>query len=383
MHTTFKSLTHCYISTQPTNPNEIFNHFYRLLQKHTNNNLKQTQQIHAQIIHFNGLSHVFLPTKLISLYTKHNHLTSSRKVFENVPYDTLFNTIIWNSILRDNVTNNECYETIKIYKKMKFLGVLADGYSFPLVIRAFAKMGHFYLCDLVHCHVLVSGFRGFLDVGNELLAAYGRVGAMEFARKVFDEMCVRSCVSWNTMVSGFAWNWDCEGAREMVERMEGEGWEANDVTWTSLLSSYGRCGRYWETLRLYNVMRCKGVKASAESVSVVVSVCDDCDVFNKGRELHGYVVTVGFEDYSFAKNSLLGMYGKHGALEAAEKLFSEIGEKSLVSWNALISSYAQAGLCDEAFTAFLKLKNSEKYLVPNVVSWSAIKVDLLKKINRI
>ncbi|GKC86799.1 putative pentatricopeptide repeat-containing protein, partial [Tanacetum coccineum] len=140
-----------------------------------------------------------------------------------------------------------------------------------------------------HCHVLVSGFRGFIDVGNELLAAYGK---------------------------------DCEGAREMVERMEGEGWEANDVTWTSLLSSYGRCGPFWETLRLYNVMRCKGVKASVESVSVVVSICDDV--------------------------------------------------MCLLSWNALISMYAQAGLCDEAFTAFLKLKNSEKYLVPNVVSWSAI-----------
>ncbi|GKD51509.1 putative pentatricopeptide repeat-containing protein, partial [Tanacetum coccineum] len=53
-------------------------------------------------------------------------------------------------------------------------------------------------------------------------------------------------------------------------------------------------------------------------------------------------------------------------------MYGKIGEKSLVSWNALISSYAQAGLCDEALIAFLKLKNSEKYLVPNVVSWSAI-----------
>ncbi|GKE55723.1 putative pentatricopeptide repeat-containing protein, partial [Tanacetum coccineum] len=43
------------------------------------------------------------------------------------------------------------------------------------------------------------------DVGNELLAAYGKVGEMGLARKVFDEICVRSCVSWNTMVSGFAY----------------------------------------------------------------------------------------------------------------------------------------------------------------------------------
>nr|GEV82541.1 putative pentatricopeptide repeat-containing protein At1g17630 [Tanacetum cinerariifolium] len=131
---------------------------------------------------------------------------------------------------------------------------------------------------------------------------------------------------------GFALNCDCDGAREMVERMEGEGCEANYVTWTSLLSSYDRCGRFWETLRLYNVMRCKWVKASAESVSVVVSVCDDCDAFNKVRELHRYVVT------------------------------------SLVNWNALILSYAQAGLCDKALSTFLKLKNADKNLLPNVLA---------------
>ncbi|GKE04953.1 hypothetical protein Tco_1396971, partial [Tanacetum coccineum] len=41
-----------------------------------------------------------------------------------------------------------------------------------------------------HCYVLVSGFCGFLHVGNELLVAYGRVGAMGFARKVFYDMCI-------------------------------------------------------------------------------------------------------------------------------------------------------------------------------------------------
>lgn len=50
----------------------------------------------------------------------------------------------------------------------------------------------------------------------------------------------------------------------------------------------------------------------------------------------------------------------------------EIKRKSLESWNGLITSYTQVGLCDEALSTFLQLKTSERNLMPNVISWSAI-----------
>ncbi|KAJ0701526.1 putative tetratricopeptide-like helical domain superfamily [Helianthus annuus] len=358
------------IHFNPTKSNDVFDYFDHLLRQCTTST--QSKQIHAQIIHFRGLSTVFLPSKLISIYTRFNLLTDAQKVFQSVPIEHLFNTIIWNSMLRANVTNGDCQEALRVYTQMRNFGTLADEFTFPLILRACAVMGQRKSCALVHCHALLMGFQDNLYVANELLAAYGKLGQMGVARQVFDEMIVRSCISWNTMVSGFAFNYDCDGAVEMFKRMEVDGWEPNLVTWTSLLSSHSRCGYYLETLRLYNVMRSKGSKSSAESLAVVVSACNDCNTFNKIKELHGYVVTVGFEDYLFVKNSLLCAYGRHGVLEAAEKLFTEIKNKSLVSWNALISLYAQVGLCDAAFSTFLNLKNSKKHLVPNVISWSAV-----------
>ncbi|KAJ0515135.1 putative tetratricopeptide-like helical domain superfamily [Helianthus annuus] len=303
------------IHFNPTKSNDVFDYFDHLLRQCTTST--QSKQIHAQIIHFRGLSTVFLPSKLISIYTRFNLLTDAQKVFQSVPIEHLFNTIIWNSMLRANVTNGDCQEALRVYTQMRNFGTLADEFTFPLILRACAVMGQRKSCALVHCHALLMGFQDNLYVANELLAAYGKLGQMGVARQVFDEMIVRSCISWNTMVSGFAFNYDCDGAVEMFKRMEVDGWEPNLVTWTSLLSSHSRCGYYLETLRLYNVMRSK-------------------------------------------------------VSEAAEKLFAEIKNKSLVSWNALISLYAQVGLCDAAFSTFLNLKNSEKHLVPNVISWSAV-----------
>ncbi|KAG0462811.1 hypothetical protein HPP92_021287 [Vanilla planifolia] len=65
------------------------------------------------------------------------------------------------------------------------------------------------------------------------------------------------------------------------------------------------------------------------------------------------------------------MYGKLGNSSDAESLFSEAEVKDLVSWNALISSYATAGRCYEAYEAFLRLEGAGEP-TPNVVSWSAV-----------
>ncbi|KAL6203024.1 hypothetical protein ACLB2K_026728 [Fragaria x ananassa] len=83
--------------------------------------------------------------------------------------------------------------------------------------------------------------------------------------------CVRSYVSWNTLVSSYALNYDCDGACEIYNRMELDGLEPNPVTWTSLLSSHARCGRNEKTMELFDMMRVRGTDATAEVLVVVYS----------------------------------------------------------------------------------------------------------------
>lgn len=51
-------------------------------------------------------------------------------------------------------------------------------------------------------------------------------------------------------------------------------------------------------------------------------------------------------------NSLLRMYGKCGSIRSAENVFKHIQNKNTISWNILISFYAQNGSVDEAFQLF-------------------------------
>uniref|UniRef100_A0ACD5VPX0 Uncharacterized protein n=1 Tax=Avena sativa TaxID=4498 RepID=A0ACD5VPX0_AVESA len=66
------------------------------------------------------------------------------------------------------------------------------------------------------------------------------------------------------------------------------------------------------------------------------------------------------------------MYGKLGEMDDAQKVFRDAGEKNTVTWNALITSYAVAGMCHEAFDVLVQMEHSGDMVAPNVVSWSAV-----------
>jgi len=336
----------------------------------------QARQLHSQLLLTAAHRLPFLAASLIAVYARFGFLSDACKVFAAIPVEGLHHLLLWNSIIRANVSQGYHQHALQLYLEMRKLGILPDGFTLPLIIRACSSLAVSDLCRIVHCHALQLGFRNHLHVVNELVGMYGKLGRMEDARQVFDGMSVRSLVSWNTMVSGYAFNCDSLGASAIFRRMELEGLQPNSVTWTSLLSSHARCGLYDETIEMLKVMRTRTIEISAEALAVMLSVCADILRVDWGKEIHGLVVKGGYEDYLFVKNALIGTYGKHQHLGDAQKVFLDTKNKNLVSWNALISSYAESGLCEEAYAAFLQMQKSgtdgHSPVRPNVISWSAV-----------
>nr|DAD27794.1 TPA_asm: hypothetical protein HUJ06_029262 [Nelumbo nucifera] len=127
-------------------------------------------------------------------------------------------------------------------------------------------------------------------------------------------------------------------------------------------------------MRLFDSMRMRSNGSTIEAVTLVLSVCANSYSLDKGKEIHGYVIMSRFQDYAFVQNSLISMYGKHGDIEDTKKIFSEIKVKSLMSRNAMISSYVETGFCDKALEIFSYLENTEDNQLPrpNLISWSTL-----------
>ncbi|MED6203674.1 hypothetical protein PIB30_001369 [Stylosanthes scabra] len=69
-----------------------------------------------------------------------------------------------------------------------------------------------------------------------------------------------------------------------------------------------------------------------------------------GKRGHALIITSGHHRDPFLANNLITMYGKCGSLSCARHLFDVTPHRDLVTWNAILSAYAQAGDADNANT---------------------------------
>ncbi|PKA58764.1 Putative pentatricopeptide repeat-containing protein [Apostasia shenzhenica] len=339
---------------------------------------RQAKQAHALILLSGNQLSPFLSARLVSIYSRLGLLPAARSVFFSAASPP--SALLCNSMLRALLSHGDPLEAISLYRQARSAGGLADGFTFPLVLRACTALSEPILCASVHAHAVVMGFQAHLHVGNELVAMYGKSRRLDLARKSFDAMPLRTVVTWNVLISGYAQNRECANARKMFDEMQSAGPRPNPVTWTSILSAYAQCQRHSEVLELFNGMQRSGCGATPEAVAVTLSVCPYVNSNGgcrggygllTGKKIHGFVTRIGFKGFPFVRNSLVCMYGKLGNSDDAEILFSEAHVKDLVSWNALISSYAATGRCYEAYEAFRRLEE-EGDPAPNVVSWSAV-----------
>lgn len=109
-----------------------------------------------------------------------------------------------------------------------------------------------------------------------------------------------------------------------------------------------------------------GVRPDDYSFPFVLKTCTDTFEARKGLEVHGSVVKLGFDSDVFVGNTLLLFYGNCGALMEAERVFDEMPEKDLVSWNTMIGAFSTNGRCTEVLDLFGEMSRSG--LRPNVVS---------------
>ncbi|KAJ0975995.1 hypothetical protein J5N97_017960 [Dioscorea zingiberensis] len=89
-----------------------------------------------------------------------------------------------------------------------------------------------------------------------------------------------------------------------------------------------------------------------------------------GKEVHCVVLRTGYDGNLVVQTSLLDMYAKTGCVEYAEKVFDEMPERDLVSWNALVCGYLSNGYCREAFEVFREMLAAG--LMPSVSTFVSV-----------
>ncbi|CAN1145237.1 Pentatricopeptide repeat-containing protein At1g18485 [Linum perenne] len=136
--------------------------------------------------------------------------------------------------------------------------------------------------------------------------------------------------------------------------------------WNTLIRAQS-VARVKDDFGVYNRMVRSGVRPDDYTFPFVLKACVDSGSFEKGLEVHGALLKCGFDWDVFVGNTLLLFYGDCVSIRDAEKVFDEMLERDVVSWNTVIGVFSVRGFYKEAFDLFLKM-NLTSGLTPNIAT---------------
>ena len=79
---------------------------------------------------------------------------------------------------------------------------------------------------------------------------------------------------------------------------------------------------------------------------------------------------MGFDLYVHVSNALISMYSKCGSIDEAHYVFQKMPCRDLISWNSMISGYAQYGLGELAVDLLKKM--DKENIVPDAISFLGV-----------
>ncbi|KAL3818997.1 hypothetical protein ACJIZ3_004902 [Penstemon smallii] len=279
---------------------------------------KLVQQIHSQmLIHSIEMP---MPNYILSRLVDLKDFNYSTRFFPQIP----INSYAFNIMIRGFATSWQKHNlALEFFAKMKSLGVKPDNFTYPFVFISCGHVSALKIGKLAHCEVSKSGLLLDFHVVHSLITMYSRCSEMGFAQKVFDEMYDRDMVSWNSIISG-----------------------------------YSRLGLAAKAVEMFVELRKGGLEPDEMTLVTVLVACGDLGDLNLGNWIEEYVKEKGLELNSYIGSALINMYGKCGDLALARKVFDSVERKEVVTWNAMISGYAQNGQSDETISLFNAMKET-------------------------
>ena len=197
-------------------------------------------------------------------------------------------------------------EAFSMYSQHHSASLSSHNFIFPPLFKACAKLNSVPQGQMLHTHLMKVGFSADVYAATALTDMYLKLFHVDDALKVFDEMPHRNTASLNAMISGFSLNGFRGEALRMVELVNRGSLKPNSITIVNLLSA--------------------------------------CASVAHGIQIHCWAINLGFQMDVYVATALLTMYCTCEKMGFAAKVFQEMSNKNVVSFNAYISGLLLNGM---------------------------------------
>ncbi|XP_021279350.1 pentatricopeptide repeat-containing protein At2g27610 [Herrania umbratica] len=278
--------------------------------------LSFTRQLHCRILKDDFGFDPKIKTALMVAYSKCSEMDDAFKLFSTM--HEAQNVVSWTAMISGHLQNGGIEQAVKLFCLMNKEGVRPNHFTFSTILTAQPAVSPFQ----IHAQVIKVNYEKSPTVGTAILDAYVKLGNIEEAAKVFELIDERDIVAWSAMLAGYAQIGDSEGASKIFIKLAKEGIKPNEFTFSSVLNA------------------CAAPTAPLE----------------QGKQFHAWAIKSKLSEALCVSSALVTMYAKRGNIDNAYQVFKRQRERDLVSWNSMISGYAQHGHANKALIVFEEMQ---------------------------
>lgn len=272
------------------------------------------RQVHGTVVVTGFENDEFVANSLLVLYAKGGEFVDSRKLFDAIPERSV---VSWNALLSCYVQSDSCGEAIDLFKDMVLSGIRPNEFSLSCMINACAGLEDSNQGRKMHGYLIKLAYDLDLFSSNSLVDMYAKVGSLEDAIHVFEEIEKPDIISWNAVIAG------------------------------CVLSEY-----HHRAIELFGKMNRSGICPNMYTISSALKACAGMGLLEMGRQLHSCLIKMDIKSDSFLGVGLIDMYSKCELMTDARLVFKSMPEKDLIAWNAVITGHSQNGDDIEAVSLF-------------------------------
>ncbi|KAL6647553.1 hypothetical protein ACP70R_014990 [Stipagrostis hirtigluma subsp. patula] len=227
-------------------------------------------------------AHTVVANSLVHLYASCGLPADALALFRRIPERSL---VSWNTAVDALAGNGDHLGALDLFREMQreAVGLSPDAYTVQSVLGACAGAGALSLGLYAHALMLreLGGAEGDgavvsrdVLINNSLVDLYGKCGAVELARQVFDRMPDRDLASWNAMILALANHGRVQESLDLFDRMTKlDNIVPNAITFVAVLSACNHGGLVDEGRRYFASMTGEyGIRPRIEHYGCMVDI---------------------------------------------------------------------------------------------------------------
>ncbi|KAJ3681280.1 hypothetical protein LUZ60_015769 [Juncus effusus] len=314
--------------------------------------MSELRQYHSQIIRLNLSSDNDAVGRLLKFaaLSDSGDLSYALKLFYFLPNPDAF---IFNTLFRALSSHPDPpVLPCDIFLQMLENSVFPNHFTFPPLLRSVSSSKFLPFGRQLHSLLHKLGFSSDSFARNNLLYMYLSCDCPSDAWRVFHTTKNRDVVAWTTMISGLSKLGLVDKARELFDEMP----DRNSVSWNAMIAGYVQDGFFNEAMEVFDEMLSEGILVNKFVAASMLSACTGLGALEKGEWIHKQIPQREIELDSKLATTIIDMYCKCGSLEKSFEVFNGLSRKSLSTWNCMIGGFAIHGKGEKSIEIFKRME---------------------------